>query len=166
MLDKPPAPLSTDFYAHEATDSVRGAAVRVGEVINIPLTSSRSLSKVPQKFDTDCVAPDVPADPLYVLPRSKFTVHAKRADVVANSILDGLLSVSPADAIINVQPSKMKVSILIPNSLDMKIKLFACDGDLLATFRRDSGDWFVFIHIFSAIKKYLRNNCGLSVESH
>jgi hypothetical protein len=166
MLDKPPAPFNTDFYAHESTDSVRGAAIRVGEVIDIHLASSHAVSKVPHRFDTDCVVPNVPADPLYVLPRSKFTVHDHCGSRVANSIIDGLRLVSPADAVINVEPSKMKVSILIPNSLDMKIKLFACDGDLLVTFRRDSGDWFVFIHIFSAIKKYLRNNCALSVESH
>ena len=166
MLDKPPAPLNTDFYASNHSDSVRGVAVRVGEVIDIRTTNAHALSKVSQRFDSHCVVPNVPADPLYVLPRSRFTVHDSRGSFVANSIVEGLRMVCPVDAAIEVNPSRMKVSIMIPNSLDMKIKMFTSGDDLLVTFRRDSGDWSVYIHIFSAIKKYLRNDCALSIESH
>ncbi len=166
MLDKPPAPLNTDFYASDHGDSVRGAAVMVGEAIDIRTVRSQVQSKVSQRFDSDCVVPNVPTDPLYVLPRSRFTVHDSRGTFVANSIVEGLRMVCPVDAAIEVNRSKMKVTILIPNSLDLKIKMFSTGDDLLVTFRRDSGDWFVFIHIFSAIKKYLRNNCALSIESH
>jgi len=166
MLDKPPAPLNTDFYASDHADSHRGAAVRIVEAIDVRATSGHIQSKVSQSFDSDCVVPTVPTDPLYVLPRSRFTVHDSRGTFVANSIVEGLRMVCPVDAAIEVNRARMKVSILIPNSLDLKIKMFACGDDLLVTFRRDSGDWFVFIHIFSAVKKYLRNNCALSIESH
>jgi hypothetical protein len=166
MLDKPPAPLNTDFYATDNSDSIRGTAVRVGEAIDVHVSRAQLLSKVPHKFDNHCAAPSIPSDPLYVLPRSKYTVHDSRAAFIGNAIVEALRLVSPVDATLEVNAAKMKVSVLIPSSLDMKIKMFASGDDTLVTFRRDSGDWFVFIHIFSAIKKYLRHNCALSIESH
>jgi hypothetical protein len=166
MLDKAPAPFNTDYYVVNNDETVRGTAVHMIHTIDAQAASFRPATKVSHNSVDQCVVPTLPTDPLYVLPRSRFTVHKATGTQVANSIFEGLRSICPVETVLNAHLSKAKISVLIPNSLDLKIKMYMGDnGDIIVTFRKDSGDWFVFIHIFSAIKKYFRNNSGMSIES-
>jgi len=166
MLDKPPAPFNTDYYVVNNDETVRGTSIQVNQSIETHAAAFRSAAKVPHNFVDQFVIPSLPTDPLYVLPRSRFTVHKTTGSTVASAIFESLCSLCPVDTVLNAHQAK--ISVLIPNSLDLKIKLFSTDsngGDIIVTFRRDSGDWFVFIHIFAAVKKYLRNNSGMTIES-
>jgi hypothetical protein len=166
MLDKAPAPFNTDYYVVNNDETVRGTAVQVNHSIDVQSTSFRRQQKVSHNFVDQSAVPNIPTDPLYVLPRSRFTVHHSNGSEVANSIFEGLRAVCPDDTVLTAHQSQAKISVMIPNNLDLKVKMYKNqNGDIVVTFRRDSGDWFVFIHIFSAVKKYLRNNSGMSIES-
>ena len=164
-FDKVPAPFSTDFYADEA-EGVRGAVVnnqRVLDISGIPVT----LSKIPQPFVSHTAPPLLPADPMYVLPRTRFFVSGwESSAILANSILTALQGLCPQGCNFRTDIPRMKISVEIAGTLDFKVKLFqTTNGQLMVVIRRDSGDWFMFIQLYSAIKKYLRTNAGLTIEA-
>lgn len=168
MSERAPAPLDTDHYALNPDLSIRGTTVHSGRFLDISDRNVHQTSKVSHLFDDRCIAPRVPSDPLYVLPRTKFTVKFESSAGLGNAIIVGLKSLCPAIAELKLDATRMKISVLIPGTLDLKVKIFEeleHSGVYMVVCRRDSGDWFVLMQVFSAIKKYLRSH-GMHVECH
>lgn len=167
MIDRAPEPFDTDYYALNPDHAVRGTAVHSGRFVDFSVSTIEQPSKVPHFFDGRCVAPNIPSDPLYVFARTKFTVNSESVSVLANAILTGLQTLCPRDTMLETDPSRMKISILIPGTLDVKVKIFqnSNTGSYMVLCRRDSGDWFVFMQVFLAIKKHLGSQ-GFHVECH
>ena len=167
MTDRAPAPFNADYYAVNPDVHLRGTAVHSGRFVDFSTTQLDNPSKVSHVFDDSCFAPNIPSDPLYVLPRTKFTVNSESLSELATSILVGLQTLCPADTVLKTDKTKMKISVMVPGTLDVKVKILATESrnTYLVTCRRDSGDWFVFMQVFLAVKKYLRNQ-GTHVECH
>ena len=165
-FDKAPAPFNTDYYVSNGDDAVRGAVVHGVRSIHSASVQQQMASKIPQSFDDNCVSRELPDDPMYVLPRTRFTVEGEASSAaLGNLIVTALRSLCPADTALTTDHVRMKVSVVIPGTLDFKVKLFREDnGHHMVVVRRDSGDWFVFIQLYSAIKKWLRSSPGLTIE--
>ena len=141
--------------------------MRAERTLDVTALATPLSSKIHTQFGDDLVAPHVPVDPMYVMPRSRFSVaDAPSSSSLANSILAALHRLCPQGAELRTDDNRVKISVVIPGTLDFKIKLFQSDnGRLLVAVRRDSGDWFVFIQLYSALKKYLRTVSGLTIEA-
>jgi hypothetical protein len=165
-FDKPPGPFNGDFYVPDADTSVRGAILREARAVDSVMTdSARATMKIPHSFIDSCTALPVPTDPLYVMPKTRFVAKSSMdAASLGNMILQGLHSLCPANAEISTDMKRMRISVIIPGTLNFKVKLFA-ESHLLVAIRRDNGDWFIFIQIYSSIKKFLRLN-GVEIETH
>jgi hypothetical protein len=103
---------------------------------------------------------------MYVLPRCRFFVRSVTgAAALANLIYSILQSLCPAGTELKTDAQRMKISVLIPGTLDFKVKVFETGNseEFLVVVRRDAGDWFVFIQLYSAIKKQVRPNGGTQV---
>lgn len=164
--DKAPGPLEGDFYAWGLSDSVRGGRLEQARAIDSFSAPRERITKFPQTFADVCTAPAEPTDVLYVQPRTHFYVRSvSSVSQVANSILFILQSLCPAGTELKTDSQRMKISVLIPGTLDFKVKLFATSNseEFLVAVRRDSGDWFVFIQLYASIKKQLRLNGGMQV---
>ena len=165
-LDKPPAPFESDYYVADSAEPVRGAVVQQSRTLDTSAVQSGVLAKIPQSFADSCIAQSLPTDPLYVHPRSRFAVCSNQsAAELGNLLMSSLQSLCPAGALIRANSERMKISVEIPGTLDFKVKLFRSEKHgHIVTVRRDSGDWFIFIQLYSAIKKFLRQN-GVDLET-
>ena len=169
-----PGPFETDYYAGNWYESsVRGGVFVHHSSAAIDSVSSPldHIAKIPQLFsNSTCKAPPPkPVDPCYVFPRSHFSVGSVTSVAdLGNSILFVLQSLCPLGTEFRTDPDRVKISVLIPGTLDFKVKLFGTNNseEFLVAVRRDSGDWFVFIQLYSAIKKKLvrqQHNSGMRV---
>jgi hypothetical protein len=165
--DKAPAPFDTDFYVNDQEEGVRGSVLHAERIFDVKAAHQPLAAKIPHAFAAKILAPPVPSDPMYVFPRSRFHINESvSAPSVANTILTALQGLCPQGCQLSTDSHRVKISVLIPGTLDFKIKLFQCeDRRLLVVVRRDSGDWFMFMQLYSAIKKHLRTQFGLIVES-
>lgn len=165
-LDKAPAPFESDYYVAETGESVRGAVVHQPRTLDASTVQSGPLAKIPQTFADNCIAQALPTDHLYVHPRSRFAVRSSQsAAALGNMLVAGLQSLCPAGTEIRTDSDRMKISVEIPGTLDFKVKFFRSTGSShIVSIRRDSGDWFIFIQIYSSIKKFLRQN-GVDLET-
>jgi hypothetical protein len=157
-LEKAPEPFNADYYVSD-NDATRGAMMHATRVLEVPTVTSHA-AKIPQQFVSSSLAPPLPSDPMYVFPRTRFFVLDPPSHVsVANQIVATLHAISPQSSQIRTDARKLKVSVEVPGILDFKVKLFTVDnGSLMVVVRRDSGDWFMFIQLFSALKKHLRES--------
>ena len=165
-LDKPPEPFSGDYYVQVQDVSVRGAVVHSGHSLSAMSIESQTAVKIPQSFTSDADALPFPKDPLYVLPKSRFVVPSQTPIAhLGNLIVAGFQAVCPNGTEIVTDVARMRISVNIPGTLDFKVKFFKDEDDQrIVAVRRDCGDWFAFIQIYSAIKKFLREQ-GVQIET-
>lgn len=152
-----PAPFGTDYYIMGDDHHVRGAQVQniTRQFVDLSVMESQTQSKVPNNFDCECILPSVPSDPLYVLPRTSFTLDDTSGVEAANRIVSILKETCPSTAMITTNTSRMRIAVHIDGCLDMKIKLFRHSGyptAVLVVCRRDAGDWFAFHRVYMQIK--------------
>jgi hypothetical protein len=164
-IDGAPEPFSGDYYVTEADTSIRGAVVHEGRTLNTLVADNQIAVKIPQSFTGGLEPPPLPQDPLYVFPNSRFLVSPQAGvGPLANLMVAGFQVLCPNGTEVVTDDSRMRIAVIIPGTLEFKVKFFKnSDDQILVTIRRDSGDWFAFIQIYSSIKKYLRQH-GIDVE--
>ena len=164
-IDGPPEPVSGDYYVADADEAIRGAVVHEARSLNTLVADSQIPVKIPQCFTGDLDALPLPQDPLYVLPNSRFVVSSKTpVGSLANMMVAGFQVLCPNGTEVVTDAVRMRIAVTIPGTLEFKVKFFKESRDqILVAIRRDSGDWFAFIQIYSSIKKYLHQH-GIDVE--
>jgi hypothetical protein len=164
-IDKPPEPLSGDYYVADQETAVRGAVVHDSRTLNAVTADSQIAVKIPQCFTGKLDAPPLPVDPLYVLPKSRFIVNSGETVVeLANLMVAGFQVLCPNGTEVATDANRMRIALTVPGTVELKVKFFReSQNRILVAIRRDSGDWFAFIQIYSSIKKYLRQH-GIDVE--
>ena len=166
-LDKPPEPFDGDYYIAGRDEAIRGTTVHDSRPLDAMVEETPVHVKIPYSFTSGCSATPLPTDPMYVMPRSRFTVrYSGDVSSLANLILSGLQRLCPTSTEVAADISRMRISVIIPGTLEFKVKFFADtqDNQTIVAIRRDSGDWFIFIQIYSSIKKFLRQN-GVDIEA-
>lgn len=166
-LDKPPEPFNGDYYIAGRDEAIRGTTVHDSRPLDAMVGDTPVDVKIPHSFTSGCSAITLPTDPMYVMPRSRFAVRST-GDVssLANLVLSGLQRLCPTSAEVAADISRMRISVLIPGTVEFKVKFFVDpqQSKTIVAIRRDSGDWFIFIQIYSSIKKFLRLN-GVDIEA-
>ena len=164
-IDGPPEPFSGDYYVPDPDAAIRGAVVQEARMVNTLVSDSQIAMKIPQCFSGALEPLPIPADPLYVLPNSRFVVSSKTSvGTLANMMVAGFQVLCPNGTEVVTDAARVRIAVNIPGTLEFKVKFFKqSESEILVAVRRDSGDWFAFIQIYSSIKKYLRQH-GIDVE--
>ena len=165
-FENPPEPFSGEYYVADTENAVRGAVIHQGHSMAAMRIDSETAVKVRDTFPSYVDSIPLPSDPLYVLPKSRFAVGSLTpVGQVGNLIAAGFQTLCPNGTQIVTDIARMRIAVTIPGTLEFKVKFFKDEaGHHIVAVRRDSGDWFAFIQIYLAIKKFLREQ-GVHVEA-